>query len=63
MHRVSLLFKSEMDMRAFYNICNLYQAEMNIRTLTILCNCGEKEIELATQAYEAIVVRREPLEN
>ena len=62
MHRVSLLFKSEIDMRAFYTICNFREAEMNIRTLTILCNCDEKEIELATNAYYAVVIRREPLE-
>ena len=59
MHRVTLKFKSEHAMRAFYESCKVHEAEMNIRTLTILCNCEEKDIELAVNKFDAIVIRRE----
>ena len=59
MHRVTLQFKSESDLRSFFELCKFQEAEMNLRTLTILCNCEEREIELAINAFDAIVVRRE----
>ena len=61
MHKVTLQFKTESDLRNFFDTCKLKEAEMNLRNLTILCNCDEREIELAVNAFGAIVIRREPI--
>jgi hypothetical protein len=61
MHKVTLQFKSEAALRRFYEICKLKEAEINLRTLTILCHCDEREIDLALNAFDAVVLRREEL--
>ncbi len=61
MHRVTLLFKTEKDMREFYEVIRARNAEINTRTFTMLCDCHEREVELAINAFGATVIRREQL--
>lgn len=57
MYQVLLRFTNEPDLFDFFNGANVEGTKVDLNKFILQCRCKEKEIELASNSFNATVIR------
>jgi hypothetical protein len=58
MRKVTLQFEYEKDLRRFMQVIHCVELEVNFKSLMLKCDVDDTEIELARNAFNAILIER-----